>query len=586
MQQLSLLPSSAAPQTDSAGVPLARQDGENPGFKQAFGDAENALKTVQPDKVIVREGVHSDLAVGGESTAASSETGSELPYNSEGLPFDSGNALPQQARVQGSEQAVLALGVANLVTTGSQASEIGVTRMAAAASGEPLASAISALSASNGSALASNGSALNNAKGEGAGVGILTAATSMETSAASSAPPGLTSYVQANSETGLRGDVLQSEFSSTKAGNIEASPASGAPAGLTNYVQANSETGLRGDVLQNEFSSTPTQAGNNTSPPSTAQNKVNGIFQFEINGNGQMSETANSKLVELAAKPSAEVDAQTALVHSSSTAATMKAAATALPAQAENANVNALSEVNPNALASASEHARFNKSFGGELVTGPDPVNGLQAEPELRFKAAMESIQAPRVADATDSVDINAIKLDVSGQVSKGAELKATEAQASARPYVSSLGIPVDDSEWSNQLGQKLMWMSARNIQSAELHLNPADLGPIDVRIQVGADQSSISFNTHNQGVRELLEANIHRLREMLNNPTQPEGNNSGGGSLAQDSSAQSQSQSQSDGESLARGSGNYGAAESGEPETDIESRSVQAEDRLVDAYV
>ena len=125
--------------------------------------------------------------------------------------------------------------------------------------------------------------------------------------------------------------------------------------------------------------------------------------------------------------------------------------------------------------------------------------------------------------------------------------------------------------------------MNARNIQSAELHLNPADLGPIDVRIQVGADQSSISFNTQNQSVRELLEANIHRLREMLNNPSQSESDQSGG-TLAQDSG--SQSQTQSNRESYSREIGGSDSTEVGEGERITESRSDSAEDRLVDAYV
>jgi flagellar hook-length control protein FliK len=128
------------------------------------------------------------------------------------------------------------------------------------------------------------------------------------------------------------------------------------------------------------------------------------------------------------------------------------------------------------------------------------------------------------------------------------------------------------------------MWMNARNIQTAELHLNPADLGPIDVRIQIGAEQSSISFNSQNQSVRELLEANIHRLREMLNNPGQSENGQSGGGAFAQDSGTQSQGQS--GGESLGHRSAMASASDVVDGESRSSSRSTGAESTLVDAYV
>lgn len=551
MQQLSLLPSSGAQQADSQTVSRGKHNDVSPRFKQAYGDAESALKNGQASDTASTKSRRSELAIQ-EGSFVGKETGKDLPENSEGLPADNGKALPRQVSTQVSERSFNASSGDSSAIPASGDRGFGPSD---AASAGLLANAISALSAAN-------GSGVDIAQGHGAGVSILGTAQSLATT-----------------------------------------PADGMLGGLPNLAQKN---GLETSLHTASTELVATQPGASVVASGVAQNQAKAGFQFEINGSSQMSESANAKLAELAAAGGNSVSgasgnsgklasgvAPESLLQSTVLGAAIKEGERGLSSQAANANGSALSGVNSNALAYANEQAQFNKMAGSELSTqaasAADPVNGLQAESELRFKAAMESVQSGRLADAADSVDVNAIKLDASVQSGKGAELKAAESQTQnvARPYVSSLGIPVDDAEWSNQLGQKLMWMSARNIQSAELHLNPADLGPIDVRIQVGSDQSSISFNTQNQGVRELLEANIHRLREMLNNPAQADSDQSGG-TLAQDSGAQSQSESQAqtNGESLADQPGANVSAESDQSEHSSASRSVPADDRLVDAYV
>jgi flagellar hook-length control protein FliK len=125
-------------------------------------------------------------------------------------------------------------------------------------------------------------------------------------------------------------------------------------------------------------------------------------------------------------------------------------------------------------------------------------------------------------------------------------------------------------------------WLGARNIQTAELHLNPADLGPIDVRIQIGSDQSSINFSSQNATVRELLEANIHRLRDMIaeQNQGQQQASNDQGGS-----SDQSGSESEQTGQAMAGFSDDSSVdAEELGPRTTAASNV--SSDSVVDAYI
>lgn len=103
---------------------------------------------------------------------------------------------------------------------------------------------------------------------------------------------------------------------------------------------------------------------------------------------------------------------------------------------------------------------------------------------------------------------------------SQGAGLKATFTDTQQKldnaPYSTTVMSGLNDLEWSEEVGQKIVWLTGKAIQSAEIHLNPAELGPIDVKISVQNDVAAVTFNAHNASVREMLESNVTRLREMM----------------------------------------------------------------------
>ena len=70
--------------------------------------------------------------------------------------------------------------------------------------------------------------------------------------------------------------------------------------------------------------------------------------------------------------------------------------------------------------------------------------------------------------------------------------------------------------EWNQGLAKQMLWMTNQNIRSAELRLNPANLGPIEVRIDMDDDQVSLAFSSRHAGVREAMELAMPRLREMF----------------------------------------------------------------------
>lgn len=69
---------------------------------------------------------------------------------------------------------------------------------------------------------------------------------------------------------------------------------------------------------------------------------------------------------------------------------------------------------------------------------------------------------------------------------------------------------------WTQQVTDKVMWMSSQNLRSAEIKLDPAELGRLDIKIDMSQEHTQVTFSSANAGVRDSLEAQMHRLRELL----------------------------------------------------------------------
>ena len=70
---------------------------------------------------------------------------------------------------------------------------------------------------------------------------------------------------------------------------------------------------------------------------------------------------------------------------------------------------------------------------------------------------------------------------------------------------------------WSEEVVNRVMYLSSANLKSADIQLEPAELGRMDIRVNIAADQSAqVNFVSGHAGVREALDSQMHRLRDML----------------------------------------------------------------------
>jgi len=63
----------------------------------------------------------------------------------------------------------------------------------------------------------------------------------------------------------------------------------------------------------------------------------------------------------------------------------------------------------------------------------------------------------------------------------------------------------------------KINWMISDGLQTAQLSLNPPDLGPLQVMITINNDQANAHFTSEHQEVRDALESAMPNLRQMMN---------------------------------------------------------------------
>lgn len=73
-------------------------------------------------------------------------------------------------------------------------------------------------------------------------------------------------------------------------------------------------------------------------------------------------------------------------------------------------------------------------------------------------------------------------------------------------------GHAVNDLGWSDAFGMRVAVLAQQGTQTATLQMNPADLGPIQVRISLNDQSAKVEFNTLQQTTSDLITAAMPRL--------------------------------------------------------------------------
>jgi flagellar hook-length control protein FliK len=80
-----------------------------------------------------------------------------------------------------------------------------------------------------------------------------------------------------------------------------------------------------------------------------------------------------------------------------------------------------------------------------------------------------------------------------------------------------SISSPLGSAGWADDFSQKISWMlTSKQEQIAQLHLNPPDLGPLEIVLKISDSQATAIFTSPHSAVREAVENALPKLRDIL----------------------------------------------------------------------
>ncbi len=156
----------------------------------------------------------------------------------------------------------------------------------------------------------------------------------------------------------------------------------------------------------------------------------------------------------------------------------------------------------------------------------------VQNSSEAGVNPAMESLTPALSATAESGLLLNENLLTVQSETEWVIDESALSLSTTQKPATSSsilnpataetqrISVPVNvvfgHERWQHLAAERTVTLLQQGIKSAELMLDPPELGPLQVRIQMQNDQAVIHFTSASAAVRDALDQTIPRLREML----------------------------------------------------------------------
>ena len=150
-----------------------------------------------------------------------------------------------------------------------------------------------------------------------------------------------------------------------------------------------------------------------------------------------------------------------------------------------------------------------------------DPALSARADVQAAKEAATATAFSGQLAAARQAEAIKTREF-VSELMSNPAMRPAAQAPLETLNTPNDVAAPrlaptVGTTAWTQALGEKIVWMTAGAQQSATLTLNPPNMGPLQIVLNVSNEQATASFFSAQPEVRQALEAAFPRLREMMN---------------------------------------------------------------------
>lgn len=148
---------------------------------------------------------------------------------------------------------------------------------------------------------------------------------------------------------------------------------------------------------------------------------------------------------------------------------------------------------------------------GNALAANVSVQGGKELPPSLKLVA--DESKFVELLQAGQDVLSRAEQTVPVGQAPVRLELPQSQPQVTIHAVIDE---PVGHARWGDVVAQRVSLMLGRQEQQMEMQLNPPNLGPMEVRLTLGADQASVVFASQHAAVREALAAATPRLTTLL----------------------------------------------------------------------
>ncbi len=133
---------------------------------------------------------------------------------------------------------------------------------------------------------------------------------------------------------------------------------------------------------------------------------------------------------------------------------------------------------------------------------------------ELRQIQAYADNMVARANDGSSGSTNGSI--DIAAMTARLDRSTPSTAAGQAALHTAPQSLNFTEKGWESAFGQNIQWMNANNIKSAQIRINPAELGPLKIDLTMNKDQLSLQIHATHQISRDTLEAALPRLRSEL----------------------------------------------------------------------
>ena len=171
--------------------------------------------------------------------------------------------------------------------------------------------------------------------------------------------------------------------------------------------------------------------------------------------------------------------------------------------------------------ASDAQAAADSRAGHGAHAARSSAKDAREAVPPTELPAARASDDAPAAAAPPSN---EPVAVAPAGGFALPAGFEPVSAPAAGASPVAAetpvlavpMPVPLESPEFAQAFGLEISTLARDGIQQAELHLNPAEMGPVSVQIALDGEKARIDFGAQAAATRAAIEASLPELAAAL----------------------------------------------------------------------